>query len=94
MTRVYEKLDRPLIGVVAGMEAAGVKVDRAVLAGLSRDYGEEIVRLGGGRSTRMRGHPFNLGSVKQLGRGAVREARLHWREEGQIGQLRDRRRHP
>ena len=66
VTRVYEKLDRPLIGVVAGMEAAGVKVDRAVLAGLSRDYGEEIVRLEAAIYEDA-GHPFNLGSVKQLG---------------------------
>ncbi len=66
VTRVYEKLDRPLIGVVAGMEAAGVKVDRAVLAGLSRDYGEAIVRLEG-EIYGDAGHPFNLGSVKQLG---------------------------
>ena len=66
VTRIYEKLDRPLVEVVAGMEAAGVKVDRAVLAGLSRDYGEEIVRLEA-QIYEDAGHPFNLGSVKQLG---------------------------
>ncbi len=66
VTRVYEKLDRPLIGVVADMERAGIKVDRAVLAGLSRDYGEEIVRLEA-QIYEDAGHPFNLGSVKQLG---------------------------
>jgi len=66
VTRVYEKLDRPLVGVVADMEAAGVKVDRAVLASLSHAYGEEIVRLEA-QIYEDAGHPFNLGSVKQLG---------------------------
>ncbi len=66
VTRVYEAIDRPLIGVVADMESAGIKVDRAVLAGLSHAYGEEIVRLEQ-LIYADAGHPFNLGSVKQLG---------------------------
>lgn len=66
VTRVYEMIDRPLIGVVAAMERAGVLVDRATLAGLSKAYGEEIARL----ETLIfedAGGAFNLGSVKQLG---------------------------
>ena len=66
VTRVYEMIDRPLIGVVADMEAAGVLVDRGVLAGLSHAYGTEIVRLEG-EIYEAAGGPFNLGSVKQLG---------------------------
>ncbi|MEQ8268750.1 MAG: 5'-3' exonuclease H3TH domain-containing protein, partial [Parvibaculum sp.] len=35
---VYETLERPLVKVLAGMERAGVKVDKAVLARLSADF--------------------------------------------------------
>ena len=63
---VYETLERPLVPVLAGMERAGVKVDKAVLARLSGDfaqkmaqYEEEIYELAGER--------FNIGSPKQLG---------------------------
>jgi DNA polymerase-1 len=65
-TRVYEMVDRPLVPVVAGMEMAGIKVDRAELARLSSAYAQEIARiedeiyeLAGGR--------FTIGSPKQLG---------------------------
>ena len=37
VTRVYERVDRPLIAVVAQMERHGIRVDRAKLAGLSAD---------------------------------------------------------
>ncbi|MEQ8268667.1 MAG: DNA polymerase I [Parvibaculum sp.] len=63
---VYETLERPLVPVLAEMERAGVKVDKAVLARLSGDfaqkmaqYEEEIYELAGER--------FNIGSPKQLG---------------------------
>jgi DNA polymerase-1 len=66
VTRVYVLIDRPLIGVLADMEAAGVHVDRAALAGLSKVYGEEMLRLEAEAHAAAEG-PFNLGSVKQLG---------------------------
>ncbi|PKQ09862.1 MAG: DNA polymerase I [Alphaproteobacteria bacterium HGW-Alphaproteobacteria-12] len=65
-TTVYETLERPLVPVIVGMERAGVKVDKAVLARLSAgfaqkmaQYEEEIYELAGER--------FNIGSPKQLG---------------------------
>ena len=66
MTTVYETLERPLVGVLAGMERAGIRVDVSVLHALSRDFerrgaalSEEIYREAG--------HDFNIGSPKQLG---------------------------
>jgi DNA polymerase-1 len=66
VTRVYELIDRPLAPVVADMERAGVKVDRAALARLSAEFGEAMLALEG-EIHALAGGPFNLGSVKQLG---------------------------
>jgi DNA polymerase-1 len=66
MVSVYETLERPLVPVLAAMERAGIKVDKAELSGMSVEFGrrmgdleEEIWRLAGGT--------FNVGSPKQLG---------------------------
>ncbi|HTJ62640.1 MAG TPA: DNA polymerase I [Alphaproteobacteria bacterium] len=63
---LYERIDRPLVPVVAGMEMAGIKVDRAILARLARNFGERIEALEG-QIYGAAGHPFNIGSPKQLG---------------------------
>jgi DNA polymerase-1 len=44
-TRVYERVDRPLIPVVAQMERHGIKVDRQALAGLSEEFAKETARI-------------------------------------------------
>ena len=65
-TRIYERVDRPLIPVVAAMERAGIKVDREALAGLSTTFAAAIAALeqevyaGAGQT-------FTIGSPKQLG---------------------------
>ena len=64
--RVYELVDRPLVPVLAEMERAGILVDRADLARLSAEFGEEIVRLEG-EVHEAAGGPFTIGSPKQLG---------------------------
>ncbi|PQZ49163.1 DNA polymerase I [Ochrobactrum sp. MYb15] len=63
---VYERLERPLVDVLARMEERGISVDRQVLSRLSGDlaqsaarYEEEIYELAGEK--------FNIGSPKQLG---------------------------
>ena len=65
-TRVYERVDRPLVAVVAAMERHGIKVDRERLAGLSATFAEEIARLEG-QVHALAGGPFTIGSPKQLG---------------------------
>ncbi len=62
----YETVERPLVPVVAAMEAAGIRVDRDELSRLSRDFAERMAELE--RTIhKLAGHPFNIGSPKQLG---------------------------
>ena len=65
-TTVYETLERPLVPVIAAMEAAGVKVDVTELSRLSGDFGTRMVQLEA-QAHEQAGTPFNLGSPKQLG---------------------------
>ncbi len=65
-TRVYERVDRPLVPVVAQMERHGIKVDREALAGLSATFATEIGKLEG-EIHELAGQAFTIGSPKQLG---------------------------
>ncbi|WP_226632167.1 DNA polymerase I [Novosphingobium profundi] len=65
-TRIYEKVDRPLIPVVAQMERHGIKVDREKLAGLSAQFAETIGALEKDIHEAA-GQEFTIGSPKQLG---------------------------
>ena len=66
MTTVYETLERPLLPVLADMEATGVKVDRSILSRLSSSFAQGIARLEE-EVQALAGRPFNLGSPRQLG---------------------------
>jgi DNA polymerase-1 len=66
-TRVYERVDRPLIPVVAQMERHGVKVDRQRLAKLSEEFAAEIARIEQ-EIWDCCGEQFTVGSPQQLGR--------------------------
>ena len=63
---VYETLERPLVKVLAGMERAGVKVDKAVLARLSADFAQKMARYEE-EIYEIAGERFNIASPKQLG---------------------------
>ena len=65
-TRIYERVDRPLVPVVAQMERHGIKVDRERLAGLSATFAEEGARLEK-EIHLLAGQEFAIGSPKQLG---------------------------
>ncbi|MGF7155133.1 DNA polymerase I [Novosphingobium gossypii] len=65
-TRIYERVDRPLIPVVAQMERHGIKVDREKLAGLSSQFAEAIGTLEADIFATV-GQEFTIGSPKQLG---------------------------
>ncbi len=65
-TRIYGRVDRPLIPVVAGMEREGIKVDRAQLSRLSEEFAKETSRLEG-EIHEVAGQEFTVGSPKQLG---------------------------
>jgi len=62
----YETIERPLVPIVAAMERAGIRVDRAALNKLSEDFAGRIAELET-EIHKLAGHPFNIGSTKQLG---------------------------
>ncbi len=66
MAYMYEEVERPLIPVIARMEMNGIKVDRDVLRYLSQNFAERIAKLEK-EIHELAGHPFNVGSPKQLG---------------------------
>lgn len=66
MTTVYEDIERPVIPVLARMERTGIKVDTSVLQKMSGEFGERMLALEAAVH-RLAGHPFNIGSPKQLG---------------------------
>jgi DNA polymerase-1 len=66
-TRVYERVDRPLIAVVAQMERHGIKVDRDQLARLSTEFATATAALEA-EIHGIAGEPFTIGSPQQLGR--------------------------
>jgi DNA polymerase I len=66
VTRVYERVDRPLIPVLAQMEREGILVDRVELARMSAEFAEGIAALEI-EIHALAGQPFAVGSPKQLG---------------------------
>jgi DNA polymerase-1 len=64
--RVYAEIDLPLAPVLFRMEQAGVRIDLAVLDGLSKRFAIELERVGEGIFS-LAGRRFNINSPKQLG---------------------------
>ena len=63
---LYRDIEVPLIPVLSRMERIGVRIDAVRLAAQSRDLAERIHALEQD-AYRVAGHPFNLGSPKQIG---------------------------
>ncbi|MDE2038342.1 MAG: hypothetical protein KGI69_03955 [Patescibacteria group bacterium] len=66
LRRVYEDIELPLIPVIGAMEKRGIKVDRGMLAGLSKEYHRTLAGLEE-RIWKEAGTEFNIASPKQLG---------------------------
>ena len=66
MATVYETLERPMVGILADMERAGIKVDPSILSRLTSTFAQRITRLEQ-EIYELARHKFNLGSAKQLG---------------------------
>ena len=66
MLTLYETIERPLIGVLARMECAGIKVDVDRLRNLSYDFARRMQALEK-EIHALAGMEFNIGSPKQLG---------------------------
>ena len=65
-TRIYERVDRPLIPVVAAMERQGIRVDREQLARLSTEFATQMTALEK-QIHGLAGEEFTIGSPRQLG---------------------------
>jgi len=84
VTTVYERVDRPLVPVIAAMEQHGIKVDRAALAELSREFAADMARL----ETEIHeaaGGPFQVGSTQQLGQVLFDRMGLKGGRKGKTG---------
>jgi DNA polymerase-1 len=81
---LYERIDRPLVPIVAGMERAGIKVDRTILARLGQRFGERLAELEQ-QVHAAAGRPFNIGSPKQLGEILFDELKLPSAGKGKAG---------
>ncbi len=84
VTRVYERVDRPLVPVIGRMERRGIRVDRDYLARLSRDFSEEIARLEE-RIYEAACGPFQIGSTQQLGQVLYERLGLKGGRKGKSG---------
>ena len=66
VTTVYETLERPLIPVLAQMEAHGVSIDPGHLNRMSSDFAQRLAGIEEEVFT-LAGQRFNIGSPRQLG---------------------------
>jgi DNA polymerase-1 len=66
VTRVYERLERPMVPVLGRMERRGIKVDRQILSRLSGSFAQKAAAVEAD-IFEMAGGSFNIGSTKQLG---------------------------
>ncbi|QOG07206.1 DNA polymerase I [Aureimonas sp. OT7] len=66
LVHVYERLERPLVPVLARMEQRGIKVDRQILSRLSGRFAQKAAALEADIHA-LAGESFNPGSPKQLG---------------------------
>ena len=65
LTTVYETLERPLVSVLARMEARGIAIDRNILSRLSGEFAQGMARIEA-EIQGIVGAPINLGSPKQI----------------------------
>ncbi|MEM7242736.1 MAG: DNA polymerase I [Pseudomonadota bacterium] len=84
VTRVYERLERPLVPVLAEMEMHGVKVDRDALSRMSNNFAQKMAALED-EIHGLAGESFNVGSPKQLGEILFDKMGLEGGKKGKTG---------
>ncbi len=66
LNSVYEKIERPLINVIASMEKEGILIDKSTLNALSIEFQDKLILLQK-KIYELCGEEFNIASPKQLG---------------------------
>ncbi|MBL8629339.1 MAG: DNA polymerase I [Rhodospirillaceae bacterium] len=84
LTTVYETLERPLIPILAEMEAKGILVDTKRLKTLSDDFAKRMVELES-KIHKLAGEEFNVASPKQLGEILFERMSLPGGKKGKTG---------
>ncbi len=84
VTKVYEKMERPLIPVLAKMEMTGIKVDRDQLSRMSNNFAQQMAGLEA-EIHELAGGSFNVGSPKQLGEVLFDQMGLTGGKKGKTG---------
>ena len=81
---MYERIERPIVPVVASMESFGVRIDPEILRRQSHGFALRLQKLEG-EIHALAGHPFNVGSPKQLGDVLFAEMGLPGGVKGKTG---------
>jgi DNA polymerase-1 len=84
VTRVYERIEKPLVPVVAAMETAGICIDADVLRTQGHAIGKRLQVLEEDIH-KLAKHSFNVGSPKQLGDVLFSEMGLPGGSKGKTG---------
>ncbi|GAB5446669.1 DNA polymerase I [Gymnodinialimonas sp.] len=84
VTKVYERLERPLVPVLARMERSGIKVDREVLSRMSNAFAQKMAGLEA-EIHELAGEAFNVGSPAQLGEILFEKMGLEGGKKGKTG---------
>ena len=85
LREVYEEIEIPVLSVLSRVEQAGALVDAGLLAEQGRELAQRLETLAED-AYRSAGHPFNLGSPKQLQEVLYDEMGLTPRRKTQTGQ--------
>ncbi|NNE53894.1 MAG: DNA polymerase I [Sulfitobacter sp.] len=84
VTQVYERMERPLVPVLARMERSGIKVDRDTLSRMSNAFAQKMAGLED-EIYALVGRRFNVGSPKQLGEILFDEMGIEGGKKGKTG---------
>lgn len=81
---LYDQMELPLSHVLAGMEYAGIKVDRTILAEISRNLTRRIEEAGANIHD-LAGSEFNINSPQQLGKVLFEDLNLRTAKKTKTG---------
>ncbi len=85
VTRVYERLERPLVPVLSQMEMTGIKVDREVLSRMSNAFAQKMAGYEA-ELHEIAGRDFNVQSPAQVGEILFGEMELPGGKKTKTGQ--------